>query len=478
LALLVAGAGAGAYWRWFRGAAIESLAVIPFVNSTGNPDLEYVSEGFTDSVVNTLGRLPALQVHGRMAIPQFRKNRPDAQTIGRILNVGAVLGGAMTENNGVLTVNAELVDARDGRHLWGQRYERRRAEISSIQEDVCQEVARTLRLKLTPDDKRALRKRFTANPQAEQLYLQGRFFWNQRAAGGIKTAISYFNRAIDADPNYALPYAGLADALMTQSGSVPPKQVMPQAELAALQAINKDDELAQAHAALASIKLHYDWDWLDAEKEYKRAIELDPSFASAHSWYAVYLWVMERFDEALAEANRALTLEPTSLPIRLGVARSLTMARRYDAALAQYQETLKMFPNAKGVPVEIGMVYERKGMYKRALAEYSRLWTDSNLPDDSGPIATMGHLYAKLGRRADALNALDRLKKMAQSRYVSPCEIATIEAGLADKQGAVDSLTQCYDDRSWEIIFLKLDPAFDDLHGQPGYEALVKKLKL
>lgn len=478
LAVLLAVVIAVAYWQWFRLPSIESLAVMPFVNTNASADLEYLTQGFTDNVINTLGRLPHLQVQGRMAIPQFRKSQPDARTVGRMLNVATVLAGTVAENNGILTINTELIDAHDGHHLWGQRYERRRSDISAIQADVCQEVARTLRLKLTPEDKRALRKRFTTSPEAEQLYLQGRFFWNRRTADGIKTAISYFNRAIEADPNYALPYAGLADALITQSGSVPPRQVMPQAELAALQAINKDDELAQAHAALASIKLHYDWDWLEAEKEYKRAIELDPSLASAHSWYAVYLWVMERFDDALAEAKRAQTLEPTSLPIRLGVARSFTMARRYDEALTQYHETLKMFPAAAGVHVEIGMVYERQRKYDWALTEYSKLWKGSDLPDDSGPITTMGHLYAKLGRRADALKALDRLKAMSQARYVSPCEIATVQAGLGDKQAAVDSLNRCYDDRSWEIIFLKLDPSFSDLYTQPGFQSIVRKLKL
>ena len=477
-ALVVVAAGLIAYWRYSRPSPVPSIAVMPFTNTAKSEALEYVSQGLTDGIVNTLGRLPKLQVSGRMAIPQFRNSQPDARAVGQMLKVDTVLGGSVTETNGVMVINAELVDARTARHLWGQRYERKRSEFSAVQEDICLEVASQLRVALTSQDKRALVKRFTTNPQAEQLYLQGRFFWNRRKADDRKTAVEYFNKSIELDPNYALPYAGLADALITQSGSAPPKQVMPQAELAAMKAIDKDDELAAAHAALASIKLHYEWDWLQTEKQYKRAIELDPSLAQAHSWYAVYLWVMKRFDEALAESRRAQELEPTSLPIRLGVARSLTMAGRYDEALQQYREVLKMYPSAIGTYVEIGLLYERKGQLQEALAEYTKVWKRSELPDDSGPLTTMGHLYAKLGRRQEALDAVARLQAISQKRYVSPCEIATVQGALGDKDAAFQSLNQCYDDRSWQIIFLQLDPGFAELRSDPRYDALVRKLKI
>jgi tetratricopeptide (TPR) repeat protein len=289
--------------------------------------------------------------------------------------------------------------------------------------------------------------------------------------------LDYFRRAIEIDPNYALPYAGLAAALFTQSGSIAPRQIVPQAELEALKAINKDNDLAAAHFALANIKLHYDWDWPEAEKEYKRAIELDPSFASAHSWFAVYLWVMERFDQALAESKRAQELEPTALPIRLGVGRSLTMAGKYDDALRDYQEVLKMFPSALGIHVEIGLIFERKQMYKEALNEYLKVWKGL-VPDDSAPLSTLGHLYGKMGRSQEALGALDSLLKLARTRYVSACEIANIQSGLNQKDAAFDSLNRCFDERSWEIIFLKLDPAFAELHGDSRFQALIKKLKL
>ncbi len=467
-----------AYGIYARKPPVTSIAVMPFTNTAQREDLEYVTQGLTDGIVNTLGRLPKLQVAGRMAIPAFRKKQPDALEVGKTLNVATVLGGSVSETGGVMVINAELVDARTARHLWGQRYERKRSDMSTVQEDICQEVAANLHLKLTPEDKRALAKRSTSSALAEQLYLQGRFFWNRRRTEDYKTAISYFNRAIEADPNYALPYAGLADALLIQSGSVPPRQVMPEAELAALKAINKDDELAAAHAALASIKLHYEWDWLQAGKEYQRAIELDPSFAQAHSWYAVYLWVMKRFDEALVQSRRAQELEPTSMPIRLGVARSLTMAGRYDDALQQYREVQRMFPNAKGTTVEIGMLHERQAHYPEALAEYMKVWTSADLPDDSGPLATMGHLYAKLGRRREAMDAVARLQALGRTRYVSPCEIATVQGALGEKDAAFRNLDKCYDDRSWQIIFLELDPGFAELRGDPRYTALLKRLNL
>jgi TolB-like protein/Tfp pilus assembly protein PilF len=476
--ILLCAMAAVVYWKSFRGPDITTIAVLPFTNQSGNQDLEYVAQGLTDAIVNTLGRLPRLQVRGRTAIPQFRKNQPDARAAGEMFHVGAVLSGSIVEKDGALVVRAELVDTHTAAHLWGETYQRRTSDIAQVQEDICQEVASKLHAADTADERRSLRRRATANQAAEQLYLQGRFFWNRRTTQDNKTATDYFNRAIDLDPNYALPYAGLADVLITQSGSVPPKQVMPQAELDALKAINKDDELAAAHAALASIKLNYEWDWLQAEKEYKRAIELDPSLASAHSWYAVYLWVMERFDEALSESRRAQELEPTSLPIGLGVARSFTMAGRYDEAMRQYGEVLKMFPTSVRPYVEIGLLKERQGRNQEALAQYSKVLKGADVPDDVGLLSTLGHLYPKLGRRAEAQAALSRLHALSRQRYVSPCEMAAVEGALGDREAAFGSLDQCYEDRSWEIIFLKLDTGFAELRSDPRYTAMVRKLRL
>jgi len=475
---LLSGIAAIVSLTYFRGADITTIAVLPFANTSGGEEVEYVAQGLTETIVNTLGRLPRLQVRGRTAIPQFRKKQPDVQAAAEMLHVRAVLSGSITDTGGMLVISAELVDTHTAAHLWGETYKRRGSDIAQVQEDICQNVASKLHAAMTADERKSLRRRGTTNQTAEEAYLRGRFFWNRRTAQDFKTATDYFNRAIEADPNYALPYAGLADVLTTQSGSVPPKQVMPQAELNALKAINKDDDLAAAHAALASIKLNFEWDWLQAEKEYRRAIELDPSLASAHSWYAVYLWVMERFDEALAESRRAQELEPTSLPIGLGVARSFTMAGRYKEAMRQYTEVLKMFPSSQRPYIEIGLLEERQGRSLEALSRYKKVVKDNALPDDVGLLSTLGHLYAKLDRRSDAQAALSRLRALSHDRYVSPCEMAAIEGALGDKDGAFRSLSYCYDDRSWEIIFLKLDPGFAELRDDPRYAAMVRKLRL
>ena len=250
--------------------------MLPFTNQAGSQDVEYLAQGLTDGIVNTLGHLASLQVRGRTAIPQFRKTQPDARAVGDMLHVGAVLSGSIVEKDGALLVRAELVDTHTAAHLWGDSYQRKASEIGWCKKTFARKSPRSCASRLRPMSENRCTGVATTNPAAEQLYLQGRFFWNRRTAEDFKTATDYFNRAIDLDPDYALPYAGLADVLITQSGSSP-KQVMPQAELNALKAINKDEELAAAHVALASIKLNYEWDWLQTEKEYKRAIELDPS---------------------------------------------------------------------------------------------------------------------------------------------------------------------------------------------------------
>jgi TolB-like protein/class 3 adenylate cyclase/Tfp pilus assembly protein PilF len=475
--LVVLTAGGFASYRWWTHRDVfDSLAVMPMANGSGNPDVDFRSEAMTENLINTLGKLPNLRVISRSAVQRYRnKSDLDPQEIGKELDVAAILMGSVSQNKDHLIVRTELVDARNRNHLWGQTYDRLASEFSAIQEDIGHDVTARLRVELTPDDKRLLARRYTKNPEAEMLYQKGRFFWNQRTQDGLKNAIDYFKQAIRKDPDYALAYAGLADAYSLQSSSVPPKEVFPQAEVAALTAVTKDDSLAEAHAALAFIKLHYDWDWIETEKEYKRAIELNPKYGTAHSMYAVYLIAMERFDESYQEMKRAQELDPISIPIALGPARPLYAAGKYDEAIEVYRNVLKMDPNSLAAHYGLGLCYERQGKVSQALAEYLK---GPLFPDDAGAISTQGHAYALEGDRTKAAIALQKLAAMAEKRYVSPCEVATVYAGLDDRDRMFGNLDQCYNQKAWEILFLKTDPMFKPYRNDPRFAVIVKSLNL
>ncbi len=399
--LVILGAGGFAFYRWWTHRDVfDSLAVMPMVNASGNPELDYRSEAMTENLINTLGKLPSLRVISRGAVMRFRnKSDLDPQTIGSDLKVAAILMGSVTQRKDHLIVREELVDARNRNHLWGQTYDRLASEFSAIQEDIGQDVTARLRVDLTPEDKKLLARRYTNNPEAETLYQKGRFFWNQRTQEGLKNAIDYFKQAIQQDPDYALAYTGLADAYSLQSSSVPPKEAFPQAEKAALTAVMKDSNLAEAHAALAFIKFHYDWDWAETEKEYKRAIELNPKYGSAHSMYGVYLMVRERFDDSYQEMKRAMELDPISVPIALGPARPLYLAGKYDQAIEVYRNAFKMAPNSPSAHFGLGLVYEQQGNVSQALAEYAKVVP---FPDDAGAISAQGHAFALAGEKAKA----------------------------------------------------------------------------
>ena len=301
------------------------------------------------------------------------------------------------------------------------------------------------------------------------------FFWNKRTQEGLKNAIDYFRQAIRQDADYALAYAGLADAYSLRSSSVPPKEAFPQAEVAALTAVTKDPSLAEAHAALALTKLHYDWDWTETEKEYKRAIELNPKYGTAHSMYAVYLIVMERFDESYQEMRRAQELDPTSIPIALGPARPLYAAGKYDEAIEVYRNALKMDSNSLPAHYGLGLCYEQQGKVSQALAEYLK---GPPFPDDAGAISTLGHAYALAGEPAKAELALKKLSEMARKRYVTPCDVSTVYAGLRNTERVFENLQKCYDDKAWQIIFVKSDPVFKPYRNDPRFATIIKNLKL
>jgi TolB-like protein/tetratricopeptide (TPR) repeat protein/class 3 adenylate cyclase len=475
--LAILASGGFAFYRWWTHRHVfDSLAVMPMANTSGNPEVDFRSEAMTENLIDTFAKLPRLRVISRLEVLRYR-NKPDLDplAVGKKLDVTAILMGSVTERKDHLIVRIELVDARNGSHLWGQTYDRPSSEFSTIQENIGHDVTAKLRVALTPDDKRLLARRYTNNPEAERLYQKGRFFWNQRTQEGFKNAIDFFNQAIQKDPDYALAYTGLADTYSLQSSSVPPKEAFPQAEIAALKAVWKDDNLAEAHAALAFIRFNYTWDWLETEKEYKRAIELDPKYGTAHSMYAEYLTVRERFDESYQEMKRAQELDPISVPISVGPAHPLYLAGKYDQAVQVYLTALKMDPKSLTVHYGLGLCYEQQGKVAQALAEYLK---GPLFPDNAGAISTQGHAYALAGEKAKADLALRKLSEMARKRYVSPCDFSTVYAGLGNTERVFEYLQKCYDDRAWQIIFLKTDPVFKAYRKDPRFITIVRNLKL
>jgi non-specific serine/threonine protein kinase len=425
------------YLRFLRGPAnaIDSIAVLPFANANGDPDTEYLSDGITESLINSLSQLPSLRVMSRNSVFRYKGRQTDAQAAGHELGVRAVLTGRVVQRGDNLSISTELVDARDNSHLWGEQYNRRLADLLSLQEDISKDVTEKLRLRLTGEDQKRLTKRYTQNTEAYQLYLRGRYEWNKRTQDSVKKSIEYFNQAIEKDPNYALAYAGLADVYNVAAGylDLSPKEIFPRARAAATKAVEVDDTLAEAHSALAMVKAH-DWDWAGAEREFQRAIQLNPGYATAHYFYGYAdLCPMGRFEEAIAELKIAVELDPFSGIINTNLGGTLYYARKYDEAIAQCRKTLEIDPNFALAHVALAGVYEQKGMYEEALAELQKLKLPPNNLSRLEPegIAQMRQAYAVSGAQGYWQKQLELLKKRVEQGYIPPSSIAVVCARLA-----------------------------------------------
>jgi eukaryotic-like serine/threonine-protein kinase len=484
VALVVAAlalSGAGIYLLMEHGRAIDSLAVLPFVNESADADTEYLSDGITESLINSFSQLPNLRVMSRDSVFHYKGQQTTAQGVGRDLKVQAVLTGRVVQRGSNLLISTELVDVRDNSHIWGEQYNRKLTDILAVQAEIAREISEKLRLRLTGEQEKRLVKRYTDNAEAYQLYLKGRYYWNKRTEEGLKKGIEYFNQAIEKEPNYALAYSGLADchtslAFSFDVGAVSPRQTIPQAEAAALKALKIDATLAEAHTSLAFIKLLYDWDWPGAEESFKRAIELDPNYPNAHHWYSHYLMAMGRIEESLAESRRALELDPLLLVLNLHLGWHYLYARQYDQAIEQFRKTIEMDPHFQQAHLYLGQAYLGKGMYAEAIGE---LQTAKALFAGSGEAeAGLGYVYAVSGKRGDALRVLDQLKELSKRRYVSPFFIALIYAGLEDKDQAFAWLEKAYVDRSDLLVYLEMEPKLDSLRPERKFADLVSRVGL
>ena len=459
-----------------RSDPVDSVAVLPFVNASADPNVEYLSDGITETLINSLSQLPHLRVKSRQSVFRYKGRQADAQTVGRELAVRAVLVGQVVQRGDSLAISAELIDARSEDQIWGEQYHRKLTDVMRIQEEIAVAISGKLRVKLNEEDHAQMTKRYTEKAEAYQNYLKGRYWWNKRTREGIRKGIEYFKEAIEADPSYALPYGGLADSYALLAGVQPSKDVFPSAKAAALKALEFDDRLAEAHTSLAYIYTHYDWNWSDAEKEYLRAIELNPNYPAAHSAYAKYLTAMGRFDEATSQINLARDLDPLSPGIASGVAGCFYAKRQYDQAIKRYREVLDMEPRFAAAHFSLGDVYLAKSMFDKAIEEYQ---TGLQLsPNDATAVAELGHVYSLAGRRADALASLEKVMQSSKQGYVLPSSIALIHAGLGDKDAAFHWLDKGFEDRSWPMVYLKVEPRFDSLRSDPRFYSLLTRIGL
>ena len=459
----------------FGSGRIHSIAVLPFVNVSADPNIEYLSDGITDGIISSLSRVPELRVMARTTVFSYKGRELSPQKVGHDLNVDAVLLGRIAQRGDNLTIQTDLVSVADGSELWGEQYNRKVSDLLTVQGDIAKEIYDNLRPKLTGQEITKLAKHETENAEAYQLYLQGLFYWNKWTQDGFKKASDYFNQAVEKDPNYAQAYAGLADTynFMGDSGYVAPLQAWQNAKSAATQAVKIDDSLPEAHISLALVREDYDWDWSGAENEFKRAIQLNPNSATAHQWYGDFLTKLGRFEDARLELKKAQELDPLSLLINTTVGRQLYFSRQYEAAIDQLQKALDMDPNFVPAQHAIESAYAQNGMFKEAVAERQKVLTLSGNPDLA---AAIGEDYRQSGYPGVLQSWLEGLKEVSKRGYVSPYNIAQIYARLGEKDQALAWLEQAYNQRDSKLTYMKIEPAFDEIRSQPRFQQLLHRL--
>jgi len=484
LSVLILAVLSWGYWLYVKRLAvnstpIESIAVLPFVNASQDPNADYLSDGIPESLMDSLSRLATLKVMSRNTAFRYKGREQDVQKIGKELNVRAVLTGSVKQVGDQIVINVSLDDALDSHHIWGQQYERKVADILTVQREIAQEVSSSLRLKLTAADEQKRVKQYTENPEAYQLYLKGRYYWNKVTPDGIKKAIEYFQQAVEKDPSYALAYAGLADCYTVNANPLPPKEKMPQAKQAARKALGIDDTLAEAHTTLGRVFTVYDWDWSGAEKEFKQAIELDPRSAETHQWYGAYWQAIGRSDESVAERRRAQELEPLSLIMNFELVQALYFARNYDQAIEQSHKNLELDPTFGPFYAFPPRAYEQKGMYGEAITGFQKAITMVKAPlGKSLLMARLGHVYAVSGQKDQARAVLNEVKLLAQKEYVAADGIALIYAGLGENDEAFAWLEKAYDEHSFSLTWLKVEPAWDSVRSDPRFANLLRRMGL
>jgi TolB-like protein/Flp pilus assembly protein TadD len=450
------------------------MAVLPFVNASGNPETEYLTDGITETLINSLSQLQGVRVTARSLAFRYKGKDVDPLKAGRELNVRTVMTGRVTTRGNVLVVQSDLMDVTNGSQLWGGQYNRPIADILAVQDEISNEIFEKLRLRLTGEEKRRATRRYTDDAQAYQLYLKGRFYWNQGTVAGLKQSIDYLQQAITKDPKYALAYAGLADSYLSLGSFW--VEAISEAKSAALKAIELDPTLAEAHVALGHIKLWLDWEWAAAELEFKQGISLNPNSALAHDQYAMYLAAMGRLGEATSEARRAQTLDALSPIVNTDLGWCLLYAGRGGEAVDQFRRTLELDATYVSARWGLGASYAQQHMFKEAVVELKQAVTLS----EGSPLVSghLGFAYGLSGMPSDARRTLSELRTLSTREYVPSTAIALVYVGLGDKAQALDWLGRAFDEHDFSLVFLDVAPWFDSLRTEPGYEPLRRRLQL
>ena len=454
----------------------KSVAVLPFANLSRDPDNAYFAAGIQDEIITRLAKIGELKVVSCLSTQRFKSSPDDLPAIAKELGVANVLQGSVQRSPDAVRVNVQLVRAETDTHLWADTFDRKLTDVFQIESDIAKTIAEKLQAKLTGSEERAISMQPTADVEAHQLYLKGRYLWNRRTAENLEKALNYFQQAADKDPNYALAYSGIADtcALFSVYGAGAPQEYLPRAKAAAEKAVELDDSLAEAHASLGLVYHSY-FRSAESAREFDRSIQLDPNYATAHHWYGRLTLVMQgKLDHALVEVKRAYELDPVSPIIHTDVGAVYLMARRYDEAIEQLRGTVQMDPEFYWAHRFLGMALDLKGDTTGALAEFTKAF---QLNDDPAGLGFIGHAQARMGHEKEARARLDQMNDAAKRRYVAPYAFALIHLALGDKDQALDWLEKAAQERGLTYFnFIKVDPFLDPLRGDPRFEAVMQKV--
>jgi serine/threonine-protein kinase len=466
--------------RLFSGtgqARIDSIAVLPFANVSNDPKTEYLSDGITESLINNLSQLPNLTVMSRNTVFRYKAQASDPEKVGQDLGVRAILTGRLIQSGDDLMISVNLEDVKNRRQIWGEQYSRKISSLVAVQQEIAGDIYGQLRPKIEGAEKKLLAKRTTENVEAYQLYLQGLYYWNKWTQADFRRAADYFSEAVQKDPRYALSYAGLADTYsqLGDAGYLPPSEAWPKAKAAAMQALEIDDTLAEAHTSLGLVKEHFEWDWAGAEQEFQRAIELNPNSATAHHWYGDYLANMGRSEQGLRETRKAQELDPLSLIINTSLGWQLYLAHQNDAAAEQLRKVLEM--DAKFAPARrlLEEVYAQMGKQKEAVAEREKILSLSGSPELA---ASIEEDFAKSGYRGVLQSWLEGLTEISKHSYVSPYSIAQAYMRMGEKQKVFDWLQKAYEEHDSGLVSVAVEPMFEPVRSDPRFRDLLRRTKL
>lgn len=454
-------------------AAITSIAVMPFVNDSGNADLEYLSDGMAETLISSLSQLPNLNVKPRSTVFRYKGKDTNPQSVGKVLNVQAVLNGRVIQRGQDVSLFVELIDVALDKVVWSQQYNRKQKDLVTLQTDIARDVSSRLKNKVSGADEAKITKIYTTNPVAYQLYLKGNFYRTKYTEEGYQKGLECYQKALEIDPNYALAHHGIAAAYdFANDWYLPPTEAMPKAKAAALKALELDDTLAETHFLLGKIVFWYEWDWAVAEREWKRAHELDPSYPAS---YPVYLAAIGRFDEAITAQESVLRILPLDLNMNMDSAGILLSAGQTDRSIEQTRKVFELDPNFWWAYQNLGLAYERKKQYVEAIAALEKACSVDNSPSN---LAYLGAVYGLAGKDADAKRVLGELKEISKRRYVSPYNIAVVYAGLNDKAQAFEWLDRAYEARSFGMTQLKVETVLQHLRSDPRFNDLLKRMNL